>query len=152
MNKTARFAAAGFGLAALIGGASTGVVMAQSSGGATATTTQALADQVAPNGGAFITDLAKNLGISETQLRDALKKTSLDGLDKAVADGKITAAEAATIRTRIESGDGALFGIGGPRGDMGGRGGPGGPGGHDGPGHLWSRRRWPPSSASRRTS
>ncbi len=57
----------------------------------------------------FLNDLAKNLGVTRDQLDAALKTTGLDMVDKALADGKITADEAAKIRARIESGDLPFF-------------------------------------------
>ncbi len=124
MNRAVRYAAAGIGVAALIGGAGTGIVMAQSGSGTSgtaSTTVQALAhEQGAADQSTFITELAKNLGISEDALRAALKTTSLAHIDKALADGKITQAQADAAKTRIAAGNGSLFGFGG------GHGGPGG--------------------------
>ena len=126
MNRATRLAAAGIGVAALIGGAGTGIVMAQSSSGSTgaaSTTVAALANQQAPADQAtFITELAKNLGITEDALKAAIKTTSLAQVDKALAAGTITQAQADEAKARIEAGTGGLFGFGG---------GPGG--GHVGP-------------------
>jgi len=79
----------------------------------------------------FLQKLAKNLGVDETKLKDALKQTSLDQLTADVASGKITQAQADGMKTAIENGTAPLLGPGGfGHGDGGhGRGGPGGPGG-----------------------
>jgi hypothetical protein len=124
MKRTVRYAAAGIGVAALIGGAGTGIVLAQSGGGnaAPANNVYNLLQQDQPGAAdSFIAELAKNLGITEQQLRDALKKTSLDKLDKLVADGKLTQDAADKIKSRIEDGTAPLFGLGGEgRGHRGG--------------------------------
>ena len=79
---------------------------------------------------AYIQKLASKLGVSEATLRAALKSTNLEVLAQAVADGKITQAEADAAKARIEAGTGPLFGIGGGHrgGPGGGHGGVGGPG------------------------
>ncbi|MFN8506720.1 MAG: hypothetical protein U0547_04050 [Dehalococcoidia bacterium] len=78
----------------------------------------------------YITKLAANLGISEQKLRDALKATSLQEIDAAVAAGKLTQAQADKIKEAINSGKimmGGFHAPGGPgMGDHGG--GKGGPG------------------------
>lgn len=77
--------------------------------------------------GEYVAALAKNLGIDEQTLRDAMKKTSLEFLDQAVADGKLTQEQADSLRSKIESGEGAMFGFGGKGvGHDGGKGGRGG--------------------------
>lgn len=68
----------------------------------------------------YLQDLAKNLGIDETKLKDALKQTSLDQVQADLAAGKITQAQADQMTQAIQNGNGPLFGFGG-------RGGPGGP-------------------------
>jgi uncharacterized protein YidB (DUF937 family) len=57
----------------------------------------------------FLNSLAKNLGVTRDKLDAALKTTDLGMVDKALADGKITADEAAKIRARIESGNLPFF-------------------------------------------
>jgi hypothetical protein len=81
---------------------------------------------------AYIARLAANLGVDVQKLKDAIKTTNLQTLDEKVADGSIPQAQADAIRSRIESGDGTFFGIGGHAGpgDHGKR----GPGGFGGPG------------------
>ena len=69
---------------------------------------------------AYITALAAKLGISESQLTDALKSVQLDHIAKAVTDGTITQAQADALTTRINSGDAPLFGFGGGPGHDGG--------------------------------
>lgn len=59
----------------------------------------------------FIQKLADNLGIPVQTLKDALKKTSLDELDKAVADGKLTQDQANKIRDAINNGAPGGFGF-----------------------------------------
>ena len=134
-NRIWLFGAAPLAAASIIGG---GVVFAQSGSGTTPTPIQAQAVHQAATG-EYMTALATNLNISEQTLRDAIKKTNLSFLDKAVTDGKITAEMAAKIRADIESGQFGFFmgghgGPGGPGMDGHGRGGPGGPD-KDGRGH-----------------
>jgi membrane-bound lytic murein transglycosylase B len=74
--------------------------------------------------------LAKNLGVDEAKLRDALKQTAIQEVDAAVAAGRLTADQAQQLKDRINSGAGVpLFGgLHGPKGGPGGgmhRGGPG---------------------------
>lgn len=73
---------------------------------------------------AYITALAAKLGISETQLTDALKSVQLDQIAKAVTAGTMTQAQADEMTARINSGDAPMFGLGGPGHDDGKRGGP----------------------------
>ena len=61
----------------------------------------------------FLQKLAKNLGVDETKLKDALKQTRLDQLAADVASGKITQAQADQMKTAIENGTAPLFGPGG---------------------------------------
>ncbi|MCC6386179.1 MAG: hypothetical protein IT302_02220 [Dehalococcoidia bacterium] len=64
----------------------------------------------------YIAKLAANLGISEQKLRDALKTTSLQEIDAAVAAGKLTQAQADKIKEAINSGQimGGFRAPGGP--------------------------------------
>ncbi len=77
----------------------------------------------------YIKKLAANLGIDEQKLRDALKATSLQEIDAAVASGKLTQAQADKIKEAINSGKimmGGFHAPGGPgMGDRGGKGGGG---------------------------
>ena len=54
---------------------------------------------------AFQAAVAKKLGVTTTQLRDAYKDAALERLDAAVAAGRITESQADELRARIESGD-----------------------------------------------
>ena len=117
-----------------LGGVAAGIVAAQTSGGTatpteqSATATPSAGSSATPAGKQallddFLTKLAANLGISQSDLEQAIRATDSQILDELVADGKITEDEAAKIRDRIESGDFPLF-------PFGGHGGPGrGPGG-----------------------
>ncbi len=112
-------AAAALTFGGLVGG---GIVLAE----VTDNTTQppSFATQEEPKGkaslDAYIAQLAANLGISEDALREAINKTNLDFVDKAVAEGKLTEEQAAEIRERLEAGTNGFFGLGPlhlPRGD-----------------------------------
>ena len=128
--------------AATLGG---GIVLAQSNGSPTAPGSTLQAQPGTPPTGQdpkvrmeeFIKKLATNLGIDEQKLKDGLKKTATDEVDKALAGNTIDQATADKIRAAIQNGDGG-FGFGlpwvggrgaGPQGGMndGGnhRGGPG---------------------------
>jgi hypothetical protein len=66
---------------------------------------------------AFKAAVAEKLGVTTAELEDAYKEAALEGLDAAVAAGRITESEAASIRERIEAGDflgppGFSFGFG----------------------------------------
>jgi hypothetical protein len=65
---------------------------------------------------AYLQKLAGKLGVSVDALTAAIKATNLEILDEKVASGDLTQEQADAARTRIENGDGPLFGIGGPRG------------------------------------
>ncbi len=123
MHKLQRIALATGALAAFAGVVGTGVVLAQDNSGTPTATTQSRVDT-------YITKLATNLGITEQALRDALKQTGLDMVAQAVADGKITQAEADAITAKINAGEGNPFGFGMGRGGPGdhGKHGAGGPG------------------------
>ncbi len=111
-NRTMLSFAAGsaIAVAGLIGGT---VAMATDDSPPASTQVAALDQAGATRAGEFITALAANLGVDEQTLRDAIKKTSLGMLDEAVADGRLTQEQADALRTRIESGEGGMFGFGG---------------------------------------
>jgi hypothetical protein len=71
----------------------------------------------------FVHDVAQRLGISDQKLTDALKGASIDRVDQALKDGRITQAQADALKERIQSGDGVPFfgggGFGGPDGGLG---------------------------------
>jgi hypothetical protein len=58
---------------------------------------------------AIIDDAAKQLGISSSQLSDALKKALSDRVDAAVAAGRISKAEGDALKQRLNSSDYPLF-------------------------------------------
>lgn len=113
----------------VLGGAATGVVLAQSGDETPAATEQAAPtdDEATPSDDTTLRDeidylarLADNLGISQDELEAAIKATNLEVVDKLVADGVIDEERAADIRERIDSGEGpgffgpGFFGPGGP--------------------------------------
>jgi len=78
---------------------------------------------------AILQDLAGKLGVSVDKLRTAIKAVAGDQIDQALADGKLTQAQADQLKQQLESSTLLPFGIGGGRGF----GGPGF-GHHGGPG------------------
>ena len=58
-----------------------------------------------PSPQSFFDSVAKHLGISSQKLQDATKAAAIDQVDAALADGKITKAEADRLKARINSGD-----------------------------------------------
>ena len=58
-----------------------------------------------PSPKSFFDSVAKHLGISSQKLQDATKAAAIDQVDAALADGKITKAEADELRARINSGE-----------------------------------------------
>ena len=65
---------------------------------------------------AIIDDAADQLGISPSELRDALKNALTDRVDAAVAAGRLTQDEATALKERIQSDDFPLLGRLHPRG------------------------------------
>lgn len=126
--RAALIAAGLVAMAAIVGG---GIVFAQTSGSSSplgsvaALTSQAGASS---NESDYITQLAANLGIDVGALKSAIAKTNIDALNKAVAAGTITQAQADKITAALQAGDSFFFGAHGPRtpGNPGGagRGGP----------------------------
>ena len=101
-------------------------------GGGAAIAATAL-DSPSARSAAIVTDAAQQLGVQPNALSDALKKAEEKQLDADVTAGRITQAQADTMKAAIESGQAPLVGGGG--GGLRGPGGPGGPGGelgHDG--------------------
>jgi hypothetical protein len=74
-------------------------------GGAAIAATQSSGDQEA-----FLADVAKRLGVQQTELESALKQASIARVDAAVEAGRLTEAQAEEIKERIEAGDGPLLG------------------------------------------
>ena len=117
-------------MAGLVGGS---IVLAQDSNQSTNRSFGQVAGVTAQQNVAddLIAALAKNLGIDETKLRDAIKKTGTEYVDKLVADGKIDQAMADKIKNAIQTGD--ISGLGMGRGLFGFG---AGPGGHMGKGGM----------------
>src|SRR5438067_11542526 len=93
MNKPSRKVLVVGGAAlALVGGGVGGAVAASGS-----------ADPAAERQ-AFLSDAANRLGVTSAKLQEALKQAALDRVDAAVAAGRLTDAQAAAIKQRIESG------------------------------------------------
>ncbi|KUK65830.1 MAG: Uncharacterized protein XD84_0266 [Desulfotomaculum sp. 46_80] len=57
----------------------------------------------------FISKFAGNLGVTEDEVRQALKDTQLQMIEDAVADGTITQNQADKMTEKIESGEGCGF-------------------------------------------
>lgn len=55
--------------------------------------------------GAFFDAVARHLGISSDELRDATKAAAIDQVNAALEDGKITKEQADELKSRIESGE-----------------------------------------------
>jgi hypothetical protein len=91
----------------------------------------------APSSTTYLDDLAAKLSITPATLSTALKATDVDQIDAAVTAGDLTQAQADSLITRIDQGDGVLFdgfGHGGAGGGGAGGGGAGGGAGHRGQG------------------
>ena len=65
---------------------------------------------------AIVRDAAAQLGVSSADLTAALKQALKNRVDAAVAAGRLTQAQGAKIKKRIDEGDVPLVGIGGPGG------------------------------------
>ena len=62
---------------------------------------------------AFLNDVAKHLGVTPQALTNAVKSASIDRLQQAVKDGKLTQAQADQLKQEIQSGKGPVpFGLG----------------------------------------
>jgi len=61
---------------------------------------------------AVLNDAASRLGVSPSDLSAALKSALVKRIDAAVAAGRMTNAQGAEMKQRIESGDAPLFGLG----------------------------------------
>jgi len=103
-TRSKAVAALASGLAVAAGGA--GVALATSQSGTAAT-----------DGQAFLKDVAGRLGVSESNLSDALKAAEIDQVDAALQAGRITQAQADAMKKAIESGAMPLgVGVGKPLG------------------------------------
>lgn len=58
-----------------------------------------------PSPKSFFDSVAKHLGVSSQKLQDATKAAAIDQVDAALADGRITKAQADQLKARINSGD-----------------------------------------------
>ena len=87
-------------------------------GGAAVAATQSNSPQAQSN--AIVADAAGQLGVSLTQLSNALKQALSNQVDAAVTAGQLTQAQANELKARIEAGDVPLVGLG-PGGGPGGR-------------------------------
>jgi hypothetical protein len=88
----------------------TAAVLAAAVGGGAAVAA-AQDEEGRPSG--FLEAVARHLGISSEKLEDAVKAASLEQVDAALEEGKITEEQADELRERIESGEaGPLFGPG----------------------------------------
>jgi hypothetical protein len=76
-------------------------------GGAGAAIAASQGNSASPS--AFFDAVAKHLGISSDELRDATKAAAIDQVNAALEDGRITKAQADELKARIESGDFPLF-------------------------------------------
>jgi hypothetical protein len=56
-------------------------------------------------GQSFLDSVAKHLGISSEKLEDATRAAAIDQVDAALAEGRITQAQADELKQRIESGE-----------------------------------------------
>jgi hypothetical protein len=87
--------------------------LAAGGGGAALATSGTAAANGAPDQQAFLQDVAKRLGVSESALEEALKGAAIDQVDGAVAAGRLTKEEGDRIKARIQSTNGIpFFGIG----------------------------------------
>jgi hypothetical protein len=100
----------------VVAGAVAGLAVA--GGGAAVAATQLSSPQQESQ--AVVNDAAKQLGVQPSKLSAALRQALENRVDAAVAAGRITKAQGAELKQRIESGDFPIFG--GPGRD---RGGPG---------------------------
>jgi uncharacterized protein YidB (DUF937 family) len=118
VKRIPRAALVAAGLVAMAGIVGGGIVFAQTSGSSsplgnmTALTSQAGANS---NHSDYITQLATNLGTDVATLKSAISKTNTDALNKAVAAGTITQAQADKISAALQGGNSFFFGAGGPK-------------------------------------
>jgi hypothetical protein len=87
------------------------VVVALAGGGAAIAATQ-LGSSPSETSQAVVDDAAQQLGVQPSALSNALNKALENQVDAAVAAGRLTNAEGDEIKSRIESGELPLFGVG----------------------------------------
>ena len=104
------------GLVVLAGAVSGGIVFAATSDTPPTPSTQ---NGTPPNPGDrqqrlddYLNRLAQNLGVSVDKLKGALKDTAKQEIDKAVADGKLTADQAQKLKDALDSGTNVPLGPG----------------------------------------
>jgi urease accessory protein UreF len=100
----------------LIAGAVAGLAVA---GGGAAYAATHMGSSPKQENQAIVNDAAKQLGVQPSQLSAALKQALENRVDAAVAAGRLTKAEGAEIKQRIEAGDVPLFAGPGSRGGPG---------------------------------
>ena len=91
----------------LIAGAVAGLAVA---GGGAALAADQLGGSPQQENQAVLNDAAKQLGVTPSALSSALKKALENRVDAAVAAGRLTKAQGAELKQRIESGDVPFFG------------------------------------------
>lgn len=71
------------------------------------------ADRPSPKGesDAIVADAAEELGVTSAELEAALKQALRNRVDAAVADGRLTEAQATALRARIDAGEVPLLGL-----------------------------------------
>jgi hypothetical protein len=79
----------------LIGGAGAAIAAAQ--------------DSPSSRVSSYLEGVAKHLGVSSDELKDAMKAAAIDEVDAALADGRISEDEADALKERIESGEAPPF-------------------------------------------
>ncbi len=80
--------------------------------------------------GKTLAEIAEDQGVSTTAVVDAVVEAATARIDDAVADGRLTAEQAATMKAGLRERGTTFVTEGGPLGRMGGMGGPGRHGGH----------------------
>jgi hypothetical protein len=99
----------------MVAGAAAALALA---GGGAAIAAKQLGFSSSSESKAVVNDAAKQLGVQPSALSNALKKALNDRVDAAVAAGRLTKAQGAELKQRIQSGDVPLFGVpGGFHGD-----------------------------------
>src|SRR5919204_3261981 len=91
----------------LIAGAVAGLAVA---GGGAALAADQLGGSPQQENQAVLNDAAKQLGVTPSALSSALKQALENRVDAAVAAGRLTKAQGAELKQRIESGDVPFFG------------------------------------------
>jgi len=98
----------------LIAAAAAAVLAAAGTGAAFATGAVTKDTTPAERQAAILDDLAGRLGVGVDKLKAAIQGVASDQIDQAVADGKLTQAQADELKQRLRSSQLLPFGIGGP--------------------------------------